>query len=259
MESLLFKLRKRRLKPRLRREIVDVGRLRGAPLEAVRGVVGDLTTRTFEGERAPVLMDLMFGGGDGIERRIALYRNAEGEIIGYVTSLRQDVRHEGRTVTIFRAVAALRPEYRHFNSTGMFGFHEAARLRLRHPWRRAYFLAPMLHPSSYSALVRFWTRLYPSPRRPHDPALDRLVVALENQVDRFGEAEGPLLRDRRISVRDAPALDTPYARFFAEINPRYADGYALLILVPLAISDMAGFAVRRTLRRRRKRRPDAST
>jgi hypothetical protein len=33
-------------------------------------------------------------------------------------------------------------------------------------------------------------------------------------------------------VRDAPALDTPYARLFAEINPRYADGYTLLIPVP---------------------------
>jgi hypothetical protein len=259
MKSWPFKLRRRRVKRRLRREIVDVGRLHGAHLEAVRGVVSDLTTRTFEGERAPALIDLMFAGGDGIERRIALYRNVEGEIVGYVTSLRQDVRHDGRTVTIFRAVAALRPEYRHFNSTGTFGFHEAARLRLRHPWRGAYFLAPILHPSSYSALVRFWTRLYPSPRRPKDPALDRLVVALADQVDQFGEADGPLLRDRRISVRDAPALDTPYARFFAEVNPRYADGYALLILVPLTIPDMLTFAVRRTLRRRRRRAPHTST
>src|SRR5262245_13374764 len=126
------------MKQRLRREIVDVGRLHGARLEAVRGVVSDLTARTFEGERTPALLELSFGGGDGIERRIALYRNVEGEVVGYVTSLRQDVRHDGRTVTIFRAVAALRPEYRHFNSTGMFGFHEAARLRLRHPWRKAY-------------------------------------------------------------------------------------------------------------------------
>src|SRR5512138_3839014 len=63
MKSALFRLRKRRLKRKLRREIVDVGRLRGAHLEAVRGVVSDLTDRTFEGEQAPALMDLIFGGG----------------------------------------------------------------------------------------------------------------------------------------------------------------------------------------------------
>jgi len=59
-----------------------------------------------------------------------------------------------------------------------------------------------------------------------------VIVPVRRSRGKSPEGEGPLLRDRRISVRDAPALDTPYARLFAEINPRYADGYTLLILVP---------------------------
>jgi hypothetical protein len=160
---------------------------------------------------------------------------------------------------VFRAVAAIAPEYRHGNRTALFGLREAARLRLRHPWRPAYLLTPILHPSSYTALARFSRRLYPSPRRPRTPALDRFVVALADLVDQFGPAEGPLLRERRISVRDAPVFDTPYARFYLAANPRFGEGYGLLVLVPLAISDLLAFAARRTLtflrpRARRDRR-----
>jgi hypothetical protein len=32
------------------------------------------------------------------------------------------------------------------------------------------------------------------------------------------------LRERRISVRNAPVLDTPYARFYVAANPRFAEG-----------------------------------
>jgi hypothetical protein len=124
---------------------------------------------------------------------------------------------------------------------------EAVRLRLRHPWRPAYLLTPILHPSSYTALARFSRRIYPSPRRRHDPALDRLVVALADLVDPFGESDGPLLRERRISVHDAPVFDTPYARFYQAVNPRFAEGYGLLVLVPLALTDLLSFAARRSV------------
>jgi hypothetical protein len=232
---------------RLRREILNVGELEGAQRDAVRAAVGELSARSFAGERAAGLMDLMFDTDARIIRRIQLFRDAADRVVGFVCALRQDVRLDGRVVTVFRAVAAIAPQYRHGNRTALFGLREAARLRLRHPWRPAYLLTPILHPSSYTALARFSRRLYPSPRRPHDPTLDRLVVALADLVDPFGPSDGPLLRERRISVRNAPVLDTPYARFYLAVNPRFAEGYGLLVLVPLAITDLLSFAARRTM------------
>ena len=73
------------------------------------------------------------------------------------------------------------------------------------------------------------------------------MVALADLVDPFGPSDGPLLRDRRISVRNAPVLDTPYARFYLGVNPRFADGYGLLVLVPLAVPDLLSFVTRRTM------------
>jgi hypothetical protein len=232
---------------RLRRQVLDIGELRGARRDSVRAAVGDLSARSFAGERAAGLVDLMFDTDAGVVRRIQLFRDATDRVVGFVCALRQDVRLDGRLVTVFRAVAAIVPEHRHGNRTALFGLREAARLRLRHPWRPAYLLTPIVHPSSYTALARFSRRLYPSPRRPHDPRLDRLVVALADLVDPFGRADGPLLRERRISVRDAPVLDTPYSRFYLTVNPRFADGYGLLVLVPLAITDLLSFAARRTM------------
>ncbi|GIJ61799.1 hypothetical protein [Virgisporangium aurantiacum] len=235
---------------RVRRQTLDVGDLRGARRDAVRAAVGGLCARSFAGERGAELMDLMFDTDTGIIRRIQLFRDAADgadRVVGFVCALRQDVRLDGRVVTVFRAVAAIEPEHRHRNRTALFALREAARLRLRHPWRPAYLLTPIIHPSSYTALARFSRRLYPSPRRPHDPALDRLVVALADLVDPFGPAHGPLLRERRISVRDAPVLDTPYARFYVAVNPRFAEGCGLLVLVPLAITDLLSFVARRTM------------
>ena len=232
---------------RLRRQILDLGELRGARRTAVHAAVGELCARSFTGDRAAELMDLMFDTDARILRRIQLFHDAADHVVGFVCAVRQDVRLDGRVVTVFRAVAAIEPEHRHRNRTALFALREAARLRLRHPWRPAYLLTPIIHPSSYTALARFSRRLYPSPRRPHDPALDRLVVALADLVDPFGPSEGPLLRERRISVRNAPVLDTPYARFYLAVNPRFADGYGLLVLVPLAVTDLLSFTLRRSM------------
>jgi hypothetical protein len=72
------------------------------------------------------------------------------------------------------------------------------------------------------------------------------VVALTDLVDPSGRSDVPLLCERRIRVRDAPVLDTPHSRFHLAANPRFAEGYGLLVLVPLAVTDLLSFAARRT-------------
>ncbi len=185
----------------------------------------------------------------------------DGLLAGYaVAQIYEHEDAEDRPL-VFRTIVALRPAYRRRSLCSMFLAREGLCVRFAYPMRRLYGFACPVNPASYQVLARYTTELWPSPERETPPEIEALMGALATHFHLEEEADAPgvchvgwCTRQQADEAQAWTATQNAAARFYLERNPRYAEGYGLLVLVPMRLTMLARALAKLAMKRLRVRR-----
>ena len=204
-------------------------------------------------------------GTEGDHTRILKFHGETGEVVGFMALHIHETQVQGKPLSVFRAGAGMKRQYRGGASTLSFAIREYLRFKLRHPLRESCYFGALIHPSSHGLFDHWYgDRMWPNPSGPTPAPVQDLLIGLG---DHFGmrriDDSRPLVRDMGWRTRDTEveeqywrSSDKPSARFFLEQNPGYGKGEGLLTLLPLRVDWIVGIALRRlwsSLRSRMRR------
>lgn len=173
--------------------------------------------------------------------RIRIYKNSAGEWIGYCAVHRFRKHIFDRPIVIIRAEAGILREYRGRSITLWFGFKEALKYRMLHPFCELYYLGSFVHPSVLYMFSRYFSEYYPQadtpvPNKIRDFMLELAKVFHLEPVDeqdvlvrQVGWITKESSEDRGFWQRHS----NPTVKFYIKTNPGYVSGNGLLTLVPL--------------------------
>ena len=247
--------------PNLTKQVVDFTRA-APPIRAA--CLDDLFTFSsgmFENETREGFEKMLTAEGLR-DARILFFRDGDGRVQGYNMVRRFAPIVDGRPVDLFRAVAAMAPEYRGGGSTLGFGMMLAVKRKLRHPLRPCYYIGALVHPSSYYLFAKNAADIWPRHDRDTPPDIRALIAKLaETTGIDITDATHPFVTFDGVPTRqDAGEAafwrdhPRPEVQLFLKLNPRYSEGYGLVTLVPLTWKNLAVGAFRAAtagLRRRR--------
>jgi hypothetical protein len=195
---------------------------------------------------------------------IQLYRGEDGALGGYTSLHIHEREIHGRTIAIVRCMSGTLREHRGANLISGFFADRVLRYRLAHPRRPLYFLGVLIHPSSYSQLVRYLDGVWPREATEMPPDTCALLETLGasfglRRVDPANplvHVAGSLTLDSRGDRAHWERSDRPGVQFFLRENPGYEQGHGLLALAPLTLRGitrgLGRYLYARTERRARK-------
>ncbi|MEE6139716.1 hypothetical protein SKC41_25730 [Mycobacterium sp. 050128] len=225
-------LRSQSLQPGQRAALVD--RLYAIYSETMRGCTSD------EFERLAV-----FGAG---EVRLALFYGAQDELAGFCYASTEKIEHCGRIHAALCGGMFFRPGYHGGASGALFLLREGLITKLRNPRLRVGYMTRCTTAAVYRRFALTMPRLYPSRTTPTPAHVEALVRALGERRHYVPVGEGPWVV-RGVGVpRDVSRLrrldHEPDVRFYAELNPGFAEGDALVVWVHGDLADLARGFVR---------------
>lgn len=196
------------------------------------------------------------------DAQILLFRDGGGRVQGYNMVRRFEPLVDGRACDLFRAVAAMAPEYRGGGSTLGFGLTLAVRRKFRHPTRPCYYIGTLVHPSSYYLFTKNAAEIWPCHDKETPPDIHDLIHRLaEISGIEVTDPDAPYVTYIGVPTRqDAAEAEfwqnhpRPEVQLFLKLNPGYSDGYALVALVPLTWTNLATAAFRSATAGFRRRR-----
>jgi hypothetical protein len=112
--------------------------------------------------------------------RILIYKNNRKEWIGYCAVHRFNKLIFDRACVIFRAEAGVLREYRGRSHTLWFGFNEAIKHRIKHPFCALYYLGSFVHPSVLYMFSRYFSEYYPRADIPIPERIKVFMLELAN-------------------------------------------------------------------------------
>lgn len=178
------------------------------------------------------------------ERRVALLQTAEGVVGGFVSTGIELRDIDGRTYAAVSASVFVLPDYRAGTFAAAFILTEVLRFVLRNPRMPIGYLGYVLGPTTYQRFASFFRRTYPSRRAAFSPEEERVLRAfLEGRGHTLG-AGPPWVVDLGFrplgtaTITPERASD-PDIRYFLGLNPRYVDGYALAVWIPIDWTTLA--------------------
>lgn len=185
------------------------------------------------------------------ETRIVVHRGVTGDIVGYFAGHLFRRTLNGAPVTVLHVTRSALRDHPGAASSRRRGFAEVARIVAQNPGTPVYLLACLLHPSGYSNLSRYAETMWPMPAHPTDGETLALMSEIGESLGLRPIGDDPLVRKVGWRTRDTVAEHTfwrrsekPGVRYFIERNPDYAEGNALLALVPLTPASLARAAGR---------------
>jgi hypothetical protein len=198
-------------------------------------------SETAHGTTRDQLEVLIDGAG---EFRIALFYGADDELAGFSYASIERLEHAGRTHAVFNAAVFCRLGYHGGAPGAFFGLREALRFKLRHPRTPLAYFTRSSSPAAYRLLASTMPRIYPSFAHETPPDVSAMVGELgvrrhyepvngEPWVVRSPATPHSSSRLRRLKA-------DPYVQFYNEVNPRFADGNALLTWIPLDFANIVG-------------------
>ncbi|WP_198966582.1 hypothetical protein [Mycobacterium shottsii] len=186
------------------------------------------------------------------EIHLALFYDASDKLAGFSSAKVDRLSHEGRSHAVYCAFVYFLPGYHGGASASLFGLRHALRLKLREPRTRVAYFTRSSSPAVYHLLATTMPRLYPKRYTPTPIEVEALVDELSARRGYVQVGEHPWVVRSAAIPRGASRLrrigQHPEVRFYTEINPRFAEGQALLTWIPLdAVNIVRGLlrAVRR--------------
>lgn len=202
-------------------------------------------SETLHGCTRDELEAVMFSAGD-ID--LLLCYGACDELVGFSFAGIDYIEHEGRTFAVFTAGGFFRHGYHGGVRSILFGLGQATRAKLHHPRIPVGYLTRCTTPAVYRLLASKMPRVYPN-RRYQTPAdIEALVQAISASRQYTAVGETPWVV-RSIGRPHHPSRlrrleSDPEVRFYTELNPRFAEGEALLAWTPLDVANIASGFVR---------------
>jgi hypothetical protein len=178
--------------------------------------------------------------------RIRIYKNTQNDWVGYCAVHRFHKQVENRKLVIFRAEAGILRLYRGRRMTLWFGFTEAIKYRLRHPFKSIYYFGSFVHPSVLYMFARYMHKLYPLPDVAIPEKIKRLMLKL-GDIFYLEPIEGQHEFVRNVGWITLESKDdrefwqhhqNATVKFYIRTNPDYVNGNGLLILMPLTFSNI---------------------
>jgi hypothetical protein len=215
------------LEPARRAELID--KLYGVYNDRVYGITPeDLAAQIFGAE----------------EGRLALFYGAGGELGGFSYANFERLRHAGRDHAVIAAGVYFRPHYQGGLYAAIFGLRQALRFKLREPRTPLAYCTRSSSPAPYRLLASTMPRLYPSRSNPIPASVEALVRGLSARWKYAAVNEGSWIVRSVATPCDPSRLSRlesdPNARFYTEVNPRFAEGESLLVWIPLDMANIAG-------------------
>lgn len=178
--------------------------------------------------------------------RIRIFENLAGDWVGYCAVHRFHETIQSRSCVVFRAEAGILRAYRGRSMTLWFGFAEAIKFRLLHPFSTLYYQGCFVHPSVLYMFSRYFRTYYPRADEPLPRNIERILLEMAD-VFHISPVPGqtPMVRHvgwvTRESDRDRDYWrnhPNPSVKFYIQENPGYVSGTGLLTLVPLTFANI---------------------
>jgi len=163
----------------------------------------------------------------------------QNQLVGYcLLTFKKD-----KACIVMGASAAFLPSFRGNNNTFGFSLKWAVKTWLFNLRRSVYYLDTMLSPAMYRAMGKKVAFIYPNPSMTEAEIADyqALVVAAEPSPWRGLPCLKSVGRASNYSESDLIALKTsskPEIAFYCHINPNFALGSALLVLIPINLKQL---------------------
>jgi hypothetical protein len=187
-------------------------------------------------------LDTMIFGTD--EGSLALFYGAHDELVGFSFASIARVQHEGRTFAVFVAGVLFRLGCRGGPTASLFGLRQALQFKLRHPRTPLAYFSRSSSPAAYRLVASTMPRVYPNHIEEPSDQIVAVVRAASAQLKYVPTGDCPWVVRSGATPRDTSRLrllkEDPYTRFYLELNPRYAEGEALMVWIPLDAANIAG-------------------
>lgn len=205
----------------------------------------------FSGVDSGAYLNKYFLRDDCFMRRLRLFYCGE-QLVGYclLTFNRQRLSGKngrGKAVVLMGASAGFLPDYRHGNHTLQFSLQQAISYKLRHPLQTVYFADTMLSPAMYRVMAKAVGIIYPHPDKPTPPDVVKLLQHLQpdSQSPSHVMFVGRKSDYSSVDLQRFAASDKAEIRFYLRTNPQFAEGYALLTVIPVSLWQMLLTGLRR--------------
>ncbi len=197
------------------------------------------------GDSRDEFQGLVFGAG---EVRFALFYGTQGELAGFSYAAFDRIANEGRRHAVFRGGVFFRLGYHSGAWAVLFAIRQALRFRFRHPRVRMAYLTRSTTPAVYRLLAATFPRHYPDRRCQTPDEVEALVRELSVRRRYVPIGGNPWVVTEDTSLRVPSRLrrleDDPFARFYIQLNPRFAEGESLLTWIPLDAANIAAGSFR---------------
>jgi hypothetical protein len=178
--------------------------------------------------------------------RIRIYKNRVDEWIGYCAVHRFRKLIFDRPYVIFRAEAGILREYRGRSITLWFGFKEAIRYRIKHPFCELFYLGSFVHPSVLYMFSRYFSEYYPRADTPIPKKIKVFILELANifhlkpvdEQDVLVRQVGWITKESTEDRCFWQKHTNPVVKFYIKKNPGYVNGNGLLTLVPFTFRNI---------------------
>lgn len=215
--------------------------------QSLREQLQHIIGRCFAGVDSHAYLHKYFLHNNCFMRRLRLFY-AGPQLVGYclLTFSRQHLPASGKQLVLMGASAGFLPAYRHGNHTLRFSLQQAISYKLRHPLQQLYFADTMLSPAMYRVMAKAVGIIYPRANTPTPPDVKALLQHLQPD----SQAPGHVMFVGRKSDYSSADLqrfassNKPEIRFYLQTNPGFADGYALLTVIPVTLRQMLLTALR---------------
>lgn len=183
--------------------------------------------------------------------RVALFHADDGEFAGFACASLAHVTHGGRVHAVYSALLFVDTRFRGAREATFFALTEALRAKLRAPLTPLAYLGVVTSPASYRMFAAAMPTFYPNRRAPVPTAVAELVrsavarrgLVFEDDERWLVRSLGVVRHPGRLSASETLRGD-PDARHYVDHNPRFADGVAMLLWVPLTLANLCGALVR---------------
>lgn len=181
------------------------------------------------------------------QTRLGLIYSSAGALVGFSNATVHVERHGGRDRAVYIAGVFFRLGYHGGADAAYFGLSEALAFKLRHPTVPLAYMTRASNPAVYRGLARTIRQIYPVPNRRTPPEVEALLGSVARKHGSTPLRDRPWLVPNKVRVKSPARLrqsaslrGDPHARYFVELNPRYAeDELALLVWVPLDVGNIA--------------------
>ncbi|GAB2929398.1 hypothetical protein [Rheinheimera gaetbuli] len=198
-----------------------------------------LIAASFNGVDSRQYFNRYFANPRHYQRRVRLFYQGD-QLVGYC--LLTFVKETDNSI-IIGASAAFMPGYRGNNSTFAFSFLQAIHTWLRHLKHKVYYLDTMLSPAMYRAMGKKVAFIYPNPGMSKaDIAMYQALVPNAkpspwqnlNCLKTVGRASNYSAED----ISRLKASNKAEIAFYCQLNPHFAQGTALLVLIPVNLKQL---------------------